>query len=118
MQQINGESCTVQGTNSDVTLHVPKGVYGTILANVHTDPANFIHHIPNRNCLVAPICEYRLQPAIGHTHPQNVEYKIQIPHIVADIEKVRHHIRVLHGNIHNRQTHLKVEQQNSHYHLH
>ena len=114
VQQINGDSCTVQGKNSDVILHVPKGVYGTLLANIHTDPAKFIHHIPKEHCLVAPICEYCLTPASGITSNKNVKYKIQIPHIVTDIERVRHHIRIFHGNIHGGDTRLTVEKQNSH----
>ena len=113
MQQINGEPCTVQGTNSDVILHVPKGIYGTLLANIHTDPAKFIHHIPKENCLIAPICEYRLQPAEGHTLPKNVKYKIQIPHIIKNIDEVQHHISIFHGNIHCRDPGLKVAKQNS-----
>ena len=113
MRKINGESCKVQGYKSDVILHVPNGVYGTLHANIHTDPADFIHHIPKQSCLVAPICEYHLQPAKGHSEPQNVKYKIQIPHIVADIERVRHHLTVHHGNIYSRESHLNVEKQNS-----
>ena len=103
----------MQGTNSDVILHVPKGVYGKILANVHTDPAKFIHHIPKRHCLVAPICEYCLQPASSNTPLKKVKYIIQIPHIVTDIERVRHHIRVFHGNIHSQESDLKIKKQNS-----
>ena len=103
----------MQGTNSDVVLHVPRGVYGTLHANIHTDPAKFIHHIPKQSCLVAPICEYHLQPTKGHSDHQNVKYKIQIPHIVTDIERVRHHIRVYHGNIHSSESHLNVEKPNS-----
>ena len=114
VQQINGEACTVQGLNSDVILHVPKGVHGKLLANIHTDPAKFIHHIPKQHCLVAPICEYHLQPSPDYPPDENVKYTIQIPHIVADTEKVRNHIRVLHGNISSYIHALKVVRQNSH----
>ena len=113
MQQITGQECTVQGPDSDVTLHVPKGVYGTLLANIHTDPAKFIDHIPKQDCLVAPICEYHLQPSSDDTPSENVKYTIQIPHILTDIEKARDHIRVFHGDICSQVSTLKVEKQNN-----
>ena len=111
---VNGESCVVQAENSQVKLHVPKGVHGAILANIQTNHARFMHHVPDDDCLVSPICEYHLQkPYCEHTlskrygiqipphsKPEDIKYRIEIPHIVKDIANVRPHIRVRHGNLH------------------
>ena len=120
VELINGRSCTIQAAKSEVILHVPKGVYGALLANIHTNAARFIHHIPKNDCLVAPICEYHLEPylreelSLGEKKktpvpkpstsvepsPQIRKYIIQIPHIVRDIERVRPFLKVRHGNLH------------------
>ena len=110
---VYGEPCVVQAENSQVKLHVPEGVYGAILANIHTNHARFMHHVPDDDCLVAPLCEYHLkepyremildkkikveilQPSLGDN-----DYRIEMPHIVNDVSKVRPLIRVRHGNLH------------------
>ena len=111
---VDGEPSIIQAENSQIKLHVPKGVYGAILANIHTNYARFLHHIPDDDCLVSPICEYHLQKPyqeliLGKTievkflkpRPDGVKYRIQIPHIVKDVDKVQSLIRVRHGNLHN-----------------
>ena len=113
IKMVKGEPCVVQAENSQVKLHVPDGVHGTIVANVHTNHARFMHHIPEKDCLVAPVCEYHLQQPyreaalcgkygflIPPPLPENVKYRIEMPHIIEDVEKVRPHIRVRHGNLH------------------
>ena len=101
MKIVNGEPCTIQGPNSAVALHVPKGVHGEILAKVHTNNfQHFIHHIPKNHCLVSPVCEYHLQPSLYNSSPHIGKFKIQIRHIVKDIEKVQPHIKVRYGNLH------------------
>ena len=97
---VNGQQCTIQALNSDVILHVPEGVHGAVLANIHTDPTRFIKNIPKDDCLVSPICEYHLEPSLGRKPSTGKNYKIQIPHIVADVDKVRDHLRVYRGNLH------------------
>ena len=97
---ITGRSCTIQGTNSEILLHIPDGIFAALLGNIHTDPTKFRHHIPRKDCLVAPICEYHLQPFIGRTLPLHTTYKLQVPHIVRDLLGVRKHIRVRHGDLH------------------
>ena len=96
---ITGRSCTIQGTNSEILLHIPDGIFAALLGNIHTDPGKFRHHIPPKDCLVAPICEYHLQPFIGRTLPLHTIYKLQVPHIVRDLS-VRKHVRVRHGDLH------------------
>ena len=80
-------------------IHVPEGVYAALLGNIHTNSFNFSQHIPRDDCLVAPICEYHLQPFIGRTLPLSAVYKLQVPHIVRDLS-VRKHVRVRHGDLH------------------
>ena len=110
---VQGEPCVVQAQNSQVQLHVPKGVHGAILANIHTNNARFMHHVPHKDCLVAPICEYHLQQpyreqSLSERYKilippplcEDVKYRIDIPHIVQDVDCVRPRIRVRHGNLH------------------
>ena len=96
---ISGKSCIVQGPNSETLLHVPEGVFAALLGNIHTNSSNFSQHIPQDDCLVAPICEYHLQPFIGRTLPHSAVYKLQVPHIVRDLS-VRKHVRVRYGDLH------------------
>ena len=100
VELVYGKVCTVQAPNSDVKLHVPKGVHGAILLNIHTNHAKFINLVQENDCLVGPICEYHFQPSLYKSEPQVGKYKIQIPHIVKDIRTLRRHIRVSHGDIH------------------
>ena len=110
---VNGDPCVVQAENSQVKLHVPKGVCGAILANINTNHSRFMHHVPENDCLVAPICEYHLQKPyhevvlgkrikVENLQPnlEDIKYRIEIPHIIKDVEKVQPHIRVRHGNLH------------------
>ena len=100
MRLIRGRSCTIQGTDSETLLHVPDGVYAALLGNIHTDPSKFQHHIPRKDCLVAPICEYHLQPFIRKTLPKDTQYKICVPHIVRNVQQALESIRIRHGDIH------------------
>ena len=108
MSFIKGEPCTIQGAKSDVILWVPKGVYGVVLSKIHTNHARFQKHLRNKECLISPVCEYLLYPYLKDDlvvrDQKNIdaepEFTLQIPHIVEDVDKVRQHIRVKHGNIH------------------
>ena len=79
---IRGKACTVQGSHSETLLHVPEGVYAAVLGNTRINHSLFCRHIPQDDCLIAPICEYYLQPFIGESLPANAVYKLQMPHIV------------------------------------
>ena len=100
MRLITGRSCTIQGTDSDTLLHIPDGVYAALLGNIQTNPTKFRHHIPPNDCLVAPICEYHLQPFIGEVLPKDAKYEICVPHIVRNVQQLSQSIRVRHGDIH------------------
>ena len=101
---IFGQSCTVRGVDSEVLLEVPSGIYGVILAKVHTDHSKFLHHIPHEDCVVSPICEYLLRPFIGYNAelPEGSSYVIKIPHILNNVQEVRKHLKIRHGEIHKR----------------
>ena len=108
---VRGESNKIQSSNSEVILYTPRGIKGAILANIHTNHGQFLKHVSKRECLVAPICEYFLKPNLeddpvnnnennSTTEPKDQQYLIQIPHAIKDIDKVKNHIRIKHGNIH------------------
>ena len=97
---IRGKSCTIRGHNSDILLHIPDGVYAALIGNIHTHPTKFRHHIPGKDCLVAPICEYHLQPFVGRILPRQLNCELKVPHVVRNVNEVKKHIRVRHGDLH------------------
>ena len=107
---LSGESCLIQGNNSDVILHVPGEIHGAILANFHTNYDKFNCHIPKNSCLLGPICEYHLEHALGKPYPKKTKFLIQLPHVCRDIQRIRKCIRVRHGKI-QRVVPLEVEDQ-------
>ena len=117
---VRGESNKIQATNSEVILYTPRGIKGAIITNIHTDHGRFLKHISERECLVAPICEYFLKPDLedkqdnkensSTTQPKDKRYLIRIPHAIKDIDRVNNRIRVKHGNIHSGVPLLIVQQ--------
>ena len=107
---VSGESCLIQGNNSDVILHVPPGIHGAILANIHSNYNMFNHHIPRQDCLLGPICEYHLERTMEIPYPNGAKFRIQLPHVVRDIQKIRKFVRVRHGRIRSEAS-LEVENQ-------
>ena len=107
VQLLNGKSCSIRAAQSEVILHVPEGVHGVLLANIHTNAVKFFRLIPEHECLLGPICEYHVLPYLDEvclgkrkrirslTRSQE-KYKIQIPHSVRDIERVRPHLKLRH----------------------
>ena len=66
-----------------------------------TQPILNLHTLyPNNTAWFPPICEYHLKPKLDREIPKDVKYKIQVPHIVEDIEKAQDNIQVWHGNLH------------------
>ena len=100
MKLVNGEPCSVQAPNSEVVLHVPKGVFGVLLANIHTTHSKFLHLVPRNHCLISPICEYHLYAGWNKTPPYDSIHRIQIPHVLDSIKRVKGDIRIWHGNLH------------------
>ena len=83
---------TIQALHSDVILHVPDGVYGIILGNIHTDHWRFRHLIPEKDCTIAPICEYLFKGS--NESKGNATFRLHVPHILKSIEEVRQNIEV------------------------
>ena len=75
---------TIQALHSDVILHIPDGVYGIILGNIHTDHRRFRHLVGENDCIISPICEYHFHGSSTHPKPK---FRLLIPHIVRNIEK-------------------------------
>ena len=57
---IHGSAVTIQALHSDVILHVPDGVYGIILGNIHADHWRFRHLVGRDDCIISPISEFDL----------------------------------------------------------
>ena len=89
---VHGSAVTIQALHSDVILHVPDGVYGIILGNVHTDHWRFRHLVPENDCIIGPMCEFHVK---GSKIPC-ARFRIQVPHIVSDIKRVRDYLKVRH----------------------
>ena len=79
---IHGSAVTIQALHSDVILHVPDGVYGIILGNIHTDHWRFRHLVPEKDCIISPICEFHF---CGSTLESPPRFKLLAPHIVRNI---------------------------------
>ena len=92
---LKGKACTMQAEGSDVKLHTEDGIWGILLEKVHTNYSRFLHHIPDAECVVGPICEYSLHPFKSGTEaPQHGGFTIQVPHIVKDIVARKERIKV------------------------
>ena len=98
VKALKGRGCIIQDRNSEVKLHVPDGVKGIILAKVYTDHASFLKYISKSDCIIGPICEFRVHQFNSEVVSSHSRYKIQIPHIVKDVKNVRQFIRVRHFN--------------------
>ena len=85
---------TIQVLHSDVILHVPDGVYGIILGNIHTDHWRFIDLVPENDCIISPICEYHLKRVDATREEENIRFRIQVPHTLNDYELVEGKIKV------------------------
>ena len=104
--RISGFPRTIEGAHSDVLLQIPEGIHGIALAKIHTNHTKFLKYIPSRDCVFCPIFEYHLVPFPGKEHPKDSQYRLQVPHIIRNIQKVRDHIRVQFLDIHGRLTAL------------
>ena len=69
-------------------------MYGVALVKIHTNHAKFLQYIPSHDCVVCPIFECYLIPLHGKKLPHGPQYKLQVPHIIRNLEKVKGKIRV------------------------
>ena len=84
---------TIQALHSDVILHVPDGVYGIILGNIHTDHWRFRHLVPEEDCIIGPMCQFLLK---GSVVADGIRFMIQVPHIVKNIHELGEKVKVIH----------------------
>ena len=90
---IHGSAVTIQTLQANVILHVPEGVFGIILGNVHTNFRTFNYLVEESYCIISPMCEFEL-----HNYddiPKGAWYTIQVPHIVKNLT-IESKIRVKH----------------------
>ena len=85
---------TIQALHSNIILHVPDGLHGIILGNIHTDHWRFKHYVKENECIIAPMCEFYFRPFVDNS-PNSV-FRIQIPHFVANIYRVKNYLKVRH----------------------
>ena len=81
---IHGSAVTIQALHSDVILHVPDGVYGIIIGNIHTDHWRFRHLVTEKDCIISPICEYHLESSDATQDKEYIRFRIQVPHTLND----------------------------------
>ena len=92
---VKGEPCVIQAKNSQVKLHVPKGVHGTVLGKIHTNHTKFLHLIPDSECVVGPMCEYSIHPFINGSQIHSTEqFLLQIPHVIQNLTEVGYQLKV------------------------
>ena len=107
---VKGNPAVIRASGSDVILHTPEGLHAVVLGNIHVNHAPFQHLVPANECIVGTICEYSIHALIDSPAlAPDATYKLQIPHIIKDIEAVKHRIRVRLGNIHSDVDSLKLE---------
>ena len=103
---LRGTACTVQAANSDVKLYVPEGIHGVLFGKIYTNHARFLSLLSDDCCIISPICEYIIKPfTTGRVLPG--KYKLQVPHIVRDIDTVKGHIQVRHLGTQNGSTYIR-----------
>ena len=93
--QVDGKKAVLQGPYSAVELHIPEGLHGFISGHAHTDPTPFLNVIPESECLVSPIVEYKC--SFTKNSPEGL-FEIKVPHCVRNRKQFQH-IRVRHGDI-------------------
>ena len=89
---IHGSAVTIQALHSDVILHVPDGVYGIILGNIHTDHWRFRHLVPENDCIISPICNFYWKDS---DIKSATKFKLQVCHIFQNIYTIADKIKVI-----------------------
>ena len=56
---VKGDQHTLQGPYSDVKIDIASGAYGTLTGYVELDPQPYLEHIPDDECLITPIPNFR-----------------------------------------------------------
>ena len=93
IEVVDGEPRIIQAPDSDVQLQTPQGAHGVVFGTVHTNHQQFLHLIPDSDCLICPLCEFGFHPDEKKHSPEGM-FKLLIHQIVKDITKIRGHIQV------------------------
>ena len=91
---IHGSAVTIQALHSDVIVHVPDGVYGIILGNIHTDPWRFRYFVSEKDCIIAPICEFFFKSSSDCGLPSGARFHFQAPHVVEHVAHLTQTLKV------------------------
>ncbi len=97
---VYGEGLDIKLPGSDVRVQIPKGEYGTLKGYVECDPTHFLEHIPESECLVAPIADFTFSPFTAKLDTYAGKMKICLKHTVNNQENLKY-LRVRKGNIQN-----------------
>ncbi len=93
VEVLQGSATTVQAPDSDVILHVPNGVHGILLGNIHTDLFKFAHLVKNTECIISPVCDLHVE-LMGEKRAERKPFLLKVPHIVENFEVAKRQIRV------------------------
>ena len=103
-----GKSQTLSPPDSDVSLHVPDGVYAVLQGSVHTDHSRFTRAIPKGECIVAPMVEFHEHKTHDEDEETKHQFIIKIPHCIPDKSKWRY-IRVRQGDIYTHDAFIDIK---------
>ena len=92
-----GRTAVLQAPQSSVKLYAPEGLDGFVYGHMHTDPAPFIHAIPESECLVSPVVDYHM--LIKECIRPDKSFKIFVPHCINNVKDLKH-IKVRCGDLH------------------
>ena len=96
--RVYGRGTVLKAPDSDVKLHVPLGLEAFVSGHAHTGIQHFLSHIPEDECLVAPIAEYHCVYKKENQDKNKNLFKIMIPHCIRNRDALSS-IRVRHGDI-------------------
>ncbi len=98
---VTGTGGILKSPHSDVCLEIPNGLHGTIEGYIDLDPKSYLEHIPESECLIAPIPDYTSNARQNNNDSSGQPYyKIKLRHTVTNENDLRF-IKVRHGDIHN-----------------
>ncbi len=91
------ESTTYYLRDSGITITPPVGTEGSLFFKVHTDPSPFLNHIPQDECLIAPIldCFVTTKRALI----AKAWFILQIPHCLSNKDFDAESVVVRKGNV-------------------
>ena len=96
--RVYGRETVLKAPDSNMRFHIPPDVEAFVYGHAHTGVQDFLSHIPEDECLVAPIAEYYCAYKHETQGTREDPFKIMISHCVKDRDALSS-IRVRHGDI-------------------